>query len=336
MNSLRELTPDVARQASNSGRSDVRQDDLRRDYLHIELCPCCGIPAANARPRIASAPPAETLGPERHTSFVSGYTQGRVFFTYFECPNCSAMFCPTYYRQASSMGFTVVRPRTCFTCRSRRANAPSRTTSIFCAGTAGWRGISWRSVRISAYLLRRSGGWARSIGFWLYEPNRDVHGPLAENFRGMRHTISTGIFRAADVPAQSVSTAVMIHVLDHLLEPAQFLREIASSMEPDGVIFIVTHDCASLLARVLRGRWPPYALQHPQLFSERSIARLLQASGFEVLETVKTTNYFPLPYLICAALTVCGLPAGFIPAGTAPLVAIKLGNIATIARKLRA
>jgi hypothetical protein len=149
----------------------------------------------------------------------------------------------------------------------------------------------------------------------------------------LRHTISTSIFRAADVPPQSVSTAVMIHVLDHLLQPSEFLREIGSSMEPGGVIFIVTHDCASPLARVLGRRWPPYALQHPQLFSQRSITTLLQTSGFEVVETIKTTNYFPLPYLIRAALTVFGLPGGRMLSGAAPLVGIKLGNIATVARK---
>jgi hypothetical protein len=52
-----------------------------------------------------------------------------------------------------------------------------------------------------------------------------------------------------------------------------------------------------------------------------------------VIETAKTTNYFPVPYLLRAALTVFGLPEGLIPAGTTPLAGLKLGNIGTIARK---
>src|SRR4030088_3469363 len=87
--------------------------------------------------------------------------------------------------------------------------------------------------------------------FWLYEPNREVHGSLADNFCGLSHSISADIFRASDVSAQSVSTAVMIHVLDHLLQPKDFLREIKASLEPGGVVFIVTHDCGSTLARLL-------------------------------------------------------------------------------------
>ena len=169
--------------------------------------------------------------------------------------------------------------------------------------------------------------------FWLYEPNREVHRSLADNFSGLSHSISADIFRASDVPPQSVSTAVMIHVLDHLLQPKDFLQEIKASLEPGGVVFIVTHDCGSTLARVLGRRWPPYTLQHPQLFSQRSIATLLQASGLEVVESVKTTNYFPLPFLMRAGLTVLGLPERLVPEGTGPLLGLKLGNIGTIARK---
>src|SRR6185312_3923936 len=74
------------------------------DYLRIGSCPCCGAPAASARPSVASSPPAETLRPDQHGEFLSGYTDKRVFFTYFECPKCSAKFCPTYYRQSQLDG----------------------------------------------------------------------------------------------------------------------------------------------------------------------------------------------------------------------------------------
>ena len=305
----------------------------RRDHLQVEFCPCCGAPAGSAKPRIASAPPAETLNAEHHTDFVSGYTQARVFFTYFECPNCSAMFCPTYYRQSQLDGLYGRQAENMF---YLPLQARKRTQEDYIHLLRRHSRMAGSFLEIGPDIGLFASSFAK-LGafdhFWLYEPNRDVHQPLADNFRGLHHTISTGIFRAADVPAQSVSTAVMIHVLDHVLQPARFLREIRDSLEPGGVIFIVTHDCDSVLARVLGRRWPPYALQHPQLFSRRSLAALLQSSGFELLETIKTTNYFPLPYLMRAALTVFGLPDRLVPDGARPLVGIKLGNIGTIARK---
>src|SRR5262245_57424167 len=52
------------------------------DYPRVEFSPCCGAPAADAARRVASSPPAETLSPDRHGAFLSGYTHARVFFTY--------------------------------------------------------------------------------------------------------------------------------------------------------------------------------------------------------------------------------------------------------------
>jgi len=306
------------------------------DYLRIESCPCCGAPAKSAIPRVASSPPAETLSLERHGKFLSGYTNERVFFTYFECPNCSARFCPTYYRQSQLDG---LYGRQAENMVSVPLSARKRTQDDYInllrrhSRMAGNFLEIGRDIGLFASAFAKGGSFEH---FWLYEPNREVHPALAANFQGLSHTISADLFRASDVPAESVSTAVMIHVLDHLLEPANFLREIRASLEPGGILFIVTHDCGSVLARVLGRRWPPYTLQHPQLYSQRSIATLLQTSGFEVVETVKTTNYFPLPFLMRAALTVFGLPERLVPEGTAPLLGLKLGNIGTIARKPKA
>ena len=282
---------------------------------------------------MASTPPAETLSPERHGNFLSGYTTARVFFTYFQCTSCSAMFCRNYYRQSQLDG---LYGRQAENMVSLPLPARKRTQDDYVRFLRRHSRMAGNFLEIGPDIGLFASSFAK-VGsfehFWLYEPNRDVHQLLADNFRGLSHTISPDIFRASDVAAESVSTAVMIHVLDHLLEPAEFLREVRASMEPGGVVFIVTHDCASLLARALGRRWPPYTLQHPQLFSRRSIATLLQTSGFEVIESVKTTNYFPLAFLMRAALTVFGMPERLVPAAERPLIGIKLGNIATIARK---
>ena len=302
-------------------------------YLRIEGCPCCGAPAADARPRVASSPPAEAVSAERHGEFLSGYTNKRVFFTYFECTNCSARFCPIYYRQSQLTG---LYGRQAENMASVPLPARKRTQDNYIRLLRRHSRMAGNFLEIGPDIGLFASAFAKGGSFdhfWLYEPNREVHQSLAANFHGLSHSISAELFRAADVPARSVSTAVMIHVLDHLLQPADFLREVRASLEPGGVLFIVTHDCASMLARVLGRRWPPYTLQHPQLFSQRSIATLLQTSGFEVVETVKTTNYFPLLFLMRAALTVFGLPERLVPERTVPLLGLKLGNIGTIARK---
>src|SRR5438128_11270726 len=115
------------------------------------------------------------------------------------------------------------------------------------------------------------------------------------------------------VPPGTISTAVMIHVLDHIPEPRSILHEIFNTVEPGGVLMITTHNVRSWLSRLLGRRWPPFTLQHPQLFSPRAMRRLLAALGFEVLEIVGTTNVFPASFLLRAGLTAVGLPAQWVP-----------------------
>jgi hypothetical protein len=84
--------------------------------------------------------------------------------------------------------------------------------------------------------------------FWLSEPNREVHRQLERRFVGMNATILTSMSPAAEVPAGAVSTAVMIHVLDHLPEPHAMLRAMFAALEPGGILMVVSLALASLIA----------------------------------------------------------------------------------------
>jgi 2-polyprenyl-3-methyl-5-hydroxy-6-metoxy-1,4-benzoquinol methylase len=296
-------------------------------------CPCCGASVARAAKKAASSPPAETLDIETHSTFLSGYTTERVFFTYVECGDCGAKYCPVYYSQEQ---LDQLYSRQAENMAEAPLEARQRTQAEYARLLVRYSRMAGNYLEIGADIGLFAEACAtvgRFDHFWLYEPNQEVHGQVAARFRGRNHTIAASNFRAADVPAGSLSTVTLIHVLDHLPQPHAFLREIMASLEPGGVLFTVTHDSASLLARALGRRWPPYTLQHPHLFSPRSITRLMQSAGFEVLEIAKSTNYFPLPYLIRAGLTVLNLPNGLVPNWQAPLVGLKLGNIAMIARK---
>jgi 2-polyprenyl-3-methyl-5-hydroxy-6-metoxy-1,4-benzoquinol methylase len=311
------------------------RSDGSDQYLRRPACPCCGAPLSRARPKAASSPPAESLGLEFHGQFLSGYSKQRVFFTYFECSACEVKYCPTYYTQAQ---LDRLYSRQAENMEEVPLEARRRTQADYAA-------LLMRHSRMAGNFLEIGpdiGLFARTCAekghfqhFWLYEPNREVHPKLAENFRNRSYSISANNFNAADVPRENISTAVLIHVLDHLLNPGDFLKEIATSLEPGGILFTVTHDSNSLLAKLLGSRWPPYTLQHPLLFSARSISRLLNSSGFEVLAIDKSTNYFPITHFARAGFAVFGLRGDLVPAWQRPLIGLKLGNIATIARKRR-
>jgi 2-polyprenyl-3-methyl-5-hydroxy-6-metoxy-1,4-benzoquinol methylase len=165
---------------------------------------------------------------------------------------------------------------------------------------------------------------------WLFEPNLNVHGEIAARLAGRPHEVRAEW--SDDIPAETVSTAAMVHVVDHLIDPAPVLTRIRSALQPNGVMLMVTHNVESLLAKLLGRRWPPYTLQHPQLYSPQSITRLVDRLGFTVLEIVSAVNYFPASHLMNGALSVLGLPNVPWPAAK-PIIPIQLGNMAVVIRK---
>lgn len=303
-----------------------------KTYLTRSECPCCRALASRAELHVASKPPAEALPFDQHSQFASGYSSRRVFFTYLRCGECGALYCPIYYtqkqlemlygRQAENMAEVPLEARV----RTQAGYAAQLMKHSRGGGSFLEIGPD---IGLFAEQCAKAGQFDK---FWFFEPNCNVHAELTARFSARRHSIHTTMSPTNDLPRQSVSTAALIHVLDHLLDPAAFLAEICNKLEDDGVLLIVTHNTTSLLARILGRRWPPFALQHPQLYAPESITRLLERVGFAVVDLIPATNWFPLMHLINAGLSVVGLSSLVSRAG-GPVIPIRLGNMAVIARK---
>ena len=250
-----------------------------------------------------------------------------------KCGECGAHYCPLYYSSEQLRQLYERQPE-------NMADVPlgSRART-----QAGYLKMLRRHSRMEGGLLEIGtdiGLFAQACAdagqfdrLWLAEPNKCAHAQLEQRFAGRNATILSAMSPAAGVPPGAISTAVMIHVLDHLPEPAAVLRDVFRALEPGGVLMIVTHNVRSWLARLLGRRWPPFTLQHPHLFSPRGMRSLVTACGFEMLDIVRTTNYFPAGFLVRAGLTVFGLPAKRVPEQWGPEVGVKLGNVCTLARR---
>ena len=310
---------------------DSHTTALTQGYLVRHHCPCCGADAARASPAVASVPPAEALPPEKHTDFAPGYSARRVFFSYFTCPECGVRFCPVFYTEAQlralygdqheNMGEVPLPAR-------RRAQEEYARCLLKHVRRSGAFLEIGPDIGLFAQYCATHGNFSH---FWLLEPNRSVHEELRDRLADRPHTILEEMWPTDEVPAGSLSAVALIHVLDHLLDPLAFLRLLREKLEPDGVVMTVTHNSASRLARVLGKRWPPHALQHPQLYTPASIARLYERAGFHVEKVAPAVNYFPLMHLVRGGLSIAGLPA-LLPQAMGSIVPIQLGNIAVVAR----
>tara|TARA_Y100000031_G_C8205897_1_gene378653 strand:- start:876 stop:1553 length:678 start_codon:yes stop_codon:yes gene_type:complete len=167
---------------------------------------------------------------------------------------------------------------------------------------------------------------------YLYEPNRLVWKSLEDKLRGVDYYLSGEMSGFRDIPDNSISSAVMIHVLDHLVDPVNTLESIRDKLREKGIIVIVTHDESSLLAKLTSNRWPAYCLQHPQIFNRDSMKRMLLKAGYRILRTKKTVNYFSIKFILDNILWMFNFNNNMnIPVFKTFNIPLKLGNIITIA-----
>lgn len=109
----------------------------------------------------------------------------------------------------------------------------------------------------------------------------EVHAPTAQRLRDMGYTILSGKLRTLNLPSHSFNLVSMLEVLEHIHNPLETLQEARRLLTPGGRLFITTPNIESLEFRLYGGRWvamePPI---HLQLFSPKSLTKLLNEAGF--------------------------------------------------------
>ena len=180
---------------------------------------------------------------------------------------------------------------------------------------------------------------ARADGF------RDVCGiepnPLAraEAEAVLKVPIADGFYEQAEYPPSHFDAITLIHVLDHVIDPAMVLRRARDHVRPAGIVLAIVHNADSWLARILGERFPAFNLYHHYFFTMTTLRRLFEGVGYEALHVGPTKNCYSLSFLVgkvpgvpaaatrwtSRALAACRL--GALP------ITVGLGNIGIVARK---
>jgi hypothetical protein len=162
------------------------------------------------------------------------------------------------------------------------------------------------------------------------EPNLAVHDVL-ERAAG---AIPVEIFSSVSELSTSVraNVVVSIHVLDHLIDPLAHLKQIHEHVDNSAELIFVVHNEGSLLRKALGAHWPPFTLQHPQLFSPATLRATLAAEGFEIVGESSTHNVSPLSHLVKTAAAIVGLDGPW--SNRLPMwkIRLRLGNIMAVVR----
>lgn len=306
--------------------------------MNYESRACCICGPVSARSAIQASVPAEALSLTQLTDQWNGFFKdketGRSFFSYQRCTQCGLLFCPTYFNAEQL--------------KHLYENMPDNTANVDLNALQKTQYGYFK--QLLPHIKQLKGDYFEmgpDIGLftqhvlqqnrfekiWLAEPNQAVWPQLQTLMQTTPFQLFSDVLAEDPIANDSLGAAVMIHVLDHMLDPVAILEYLYNKMQRGGMLLIVTHDESSLLARILRHGWPAYCLQHPQLFRPQSITNLLEKSGFKLVEIQKTYNHFPVGYLLNHLVWALGLKKKIFPDWMRMQIPLKLGNILTLAIK---
>lgn len=138
--------------------------------------------------------------------------------------------------------------------------------------------------------------------------------------RALGIPIHHGDFRAMGLRPGSLDAVTLIHVIEHVRAPVDFLRDAAALLKPGGVLMFDAPNVESAearLARWLGQPWRGFIIEHLSYFRPALLRRLVRDLGLELLVIDGYLPDVPLPNPL-RDLRAIRSSAGPTPSGAAP------------------
>jgi SAM-dependent methyltransferase len=195
---------------------------------------------------------------------------------------------------------------------------PDRTGLLEIGAGAGWFLEAARSL-----------GFKRAVGI---EPSRDA---VAKASPSIRSALTTGVLEPGFYPPSTFSLVCGFQVLDHLPDPNGVLSTVQDLLVPGGLTLWICHDAGAPLNRLLGRLSPIVDIEHVVLYDRRTIRKLFERNGFEILDVFGIANRYPLWYWTQLAPMPRGLRNLLVRLTRLSTVALRmnLGNMGIVARK---
>jgi hypothetical protein len=295
-------------------------------------CPICDSPPVIVE--ISASIRADELTFEDVKKLWIGFRKNSCFFDYYRCQECKLLFNKFYF---SSDQLEILY-----------GNMPDNSNKvdhqILSKTQSGYLNFLLKKVnfaRNSKYLEL-----GPDVGLLTYhvsrtnlfdtmtlvEPNKAVHDTL-------NNSIVSGVEKNICLDFDGLSESNKfdlisgVHVFDHLIDPVDYIKKVTGFMEQGSYVLSVTHDEGSLLRRALNRKWPPFCLQHPQLYNAKTIEVLFNQAGLKKISIDKSTNWFPLQHIVGVAQKLLGLPDISVRLTPNINIPLKLGNMISLFQK---
>ena len=165
------------------------------------------------------------------------------------------------------------------------------------------------------------------------------HKAIAAAAPSVRDQIVPGIMEPGLFEAGDFDTACMFQVLDHLPEPGAILDQVHALLSPSGVLLCFNHNVQSVSARLLGERSPIIDIEHCYLYSPKTMKRLMQRHGFEIVESGAATNTLSIRHFLHLLPSPASLKRRLLAASDGNSigrvsVTLPLGNLYAIGRRM--
>ncbi|MBZ0274812.1 MAG: class I SAM-dependent methyltransferase [Anaerolineae bacterium] len=102
-----------------------------------------------------------------------------------------------------------------------------------------------------------------------------------------------GSLDSLEFPDGAYDLVTMWDVIEHVPDPKLYIQKAATLLRTGGVISLATPDVDSLPAKLTGKRWVGYKLseEHVYYFSARTLSRMLEEAGFEVINVRHVGKY---------------------------------------------
>lgn len=261
----------------------------------------------------------------------NGFFKEKIIFTYSRCGRCKTLYCPIFFSNDQLSELYSQMPANMDEVPMSALRKTQKGYFEFLKKYSELKG-SYLEVGPDIGLFTENcvieGNYEK---YWLLEPNIAVKKDLENVVFGNSSSIIHEMFDFSTIPDNSIDTVVIIHVMDHLIEPVKYLNNMQKKLKKGAKILIVTHDEKSILRKFFKIKWPAFCLQHPQLYNLKTTENFLRDSNYKIIAQNKTRNYFKISFLLKHLLWGFGIKINKIPNFFGITVGLKLGNIITVA-----
>lgn len=102
---------------------------------------------------------------------------------------------------------------------------------------------------------------------------------------------------APDLQGKQFDVITMWDVIEHVPDPSAEMQKAFHLLKPGGWLVLHTMDIDSLTARIMGSRWPWFMDMHIHYFSQKTMAKMLEKNGFEIIWSGAQGRYLRLNYL---------------------------------------